>query len=128
LRHRNHLGVMTASALALTSTTTVVDLRSAATGTYGTEARKTSGSAQILWAGNTVRDNALKYTGTGNDRDPILIRVGSTVPTNTVPGYYLEDVNMDGLSKYTGSGNDRDPIIVNIGATTPTNTRAEQLP
>ena len=128
VRHRNHLGCMTAAASALTSTTTVVDLKSVATGTYGTEARKTSGNAQLLWAGNTVRDNSMKYTGTGNDRDPILVRVGSTIPTNTVSGYYIEDVNMDGLSKYTGSGNDRDPIIVNIGATTPTNTRAEQLP
>ena len=24
----------------------------------------------------------VKYTGTGNDRDPILVNVGSNVPTN----------------------------------------------
>ena len=28
-------------------------------------------------------DGTAKYTGTGNDRDPILINVGGTVPTNT---------------------------------------------
>ncbi len=128
VRHRNHLGCMTGSAYALSSTTTTINLRSASTGTYGTEARKTSGSAQLLWAGNTVRTNPVAYTGTGNDRDPILVRVGSTTPNNTAAGYYPEDVNMDGRSKYTGTANDRDPILVNVGSATPTNTRVEQLP
>ncbi len=128
IRHRNHLGCMTGSAVALSSTTTTVDLRSAATGTYGTEARKTSGSVQLLWAGNAVRDISVTYTGSGNDRDPILVKVGSTTPNSTAAGYHLEDVNMDGLCKYTGSGNDRDPILVNVGSATPTNTRVQQLP
>ena len=28
-------------------------------------------------------DGTVKYTGTANNRDPILINVGGTVPTNT---------------------------------------------
>ena len=63
-----------------------------------------------------------------NDRDPILVAVGGTVPTATVSGYLPTDVNMDGRVKYTGSVNDRDPILVNVGGTVPTNTRVEQLP
>jgi hypothetical protein len=128
VRHRNHLGAMTANALSLSATSTTVDLKATTLSTYGTGALKTIGSVRALWAGNVVANNELRYTGSGNDRDPILTRIGSTVPTNTVPGYYHEDVTMDGLVQYTGTGNDRDPILVNIGATVPTNTRLEQLP
>ena len=75
-----------------------------------------------------LRDTSLRYTGSGNDRDPILVAVGSTTPNNTAPGYLPADVNLDGTVKYTGSANDRDPILVNVGSTTPNNTRTEQLP
>ncbi|HQV57199.1 MAG TPA: hypothetical protein PKV27_04240 [Ilumatobacteraceae bacterium] len=78
--------------------------------------------------GNVVRDGGVKYTGSGNDRDPILIRVGSTTPNNTVNGYFAEDCTLNGQVKYTGSGNDRDPILVNVGSSVPTNVRVEQLP
>jgi hypothetical protein len=54
--------------------------------------------------------------------------VGGTTPNNTVTGYRLQDVNMDGVTKYTGTSNDRDPILVNVGSTTPNNTRNQQLP
>ena len=128
IRHRNHLGAMTSGAVLLSSTSTVVDFTSATTSTYGTEARKTSGNHMTLWSGNTLWDNELKYTGSNNDRDPVLVRIGGTVPTNTVLGYYRDDVNLDGVVKYTGSDNDRDPILVNIGGTVPTQVRTEQLP
>lgn len=128
IRHRNHLGAMTSGAVFLSSTATVVDFTSASTSTYGTEARKSNGTYLTLWSGNTLWDNELKYTGSNNDRDPVLVRIGGTIPTNTVPGYYRDDVNLDGVVKYTGSGNDRDPILVNIGGTVPTQVRTEQLP
>lgn len=128
LRHRNHLGMMTATTRALSGTTTNVDFTSAATTTYGTEARRTVGSAQVMWAGNCDGNSALRYVGDPNDRDPILLRIGGSVPTNSVAGYHTEDVNMDGLVRYVGDPNDRDPILVNIGGTVPTNSRFEQLP
>ncbi|MEZ4740123.1 MAG: trypsin-like peptidase domain-containing protein [Flavobacteriales bacterium] len=128
VRHRNHLGVMSANAIALSGSTTVVDLRIPATATYGTEATRTIGAVRALWAGNCLNDGQLLYTGSGNDRDRILARIGGSVPTNTVNGFYLEDVNMDGQAKYTGGTNDRDMILFNIGGTVPTNSRNEQLP
>jgi len=30
-------------------------------------------------------DGLVKYTGAGNDRDPILTNIGGVVPTNTRP-------------------------------------------
>ncbi len=128
VRHRNHLGVMTATAIALGSSPTAIDLSSVATATWGTDARKAVGPFMALWTGNALQDATLKYTGSSNDRDPILQVVGSTTPTNTVAGYQGVDVNMDGVVKYTGTGNDRDPILVNIGSTTPNDVRSEQLP
>jgi len=50
------------------------------------------------------------------------------MPHNTVSGYSLRDVNMNGIVKYTGTANDRDPIILNVGSTTPNGARAGQLP
>ena len=74
-------------------------------------------------------DGSIRYVGANNDRDPILVAVGSTTPNNTLSAQYrVEDVNLDGSVKYTGALNDRDPILVNVGSTTPNNTRAEQVP
>ena len=128
VRHRNHLGAMTFSPQPFGTGVRSVDLRDPALATWGTEARKLMGSLYALWAGNTFSDNVLRYTGAANDRDPILVRIGGTIPTATVTGYHVEDVNLDGTVRYTGNNNDRDPILVNIGGTVPTNTRTEQLP
>ena len=128
IRHRNHLGVMTGTAVAISSTPTTIDFTSASFGTNGANARKAVGGLMVLWAGNVLRDQSLTYTGSGNDRDPILVRVGSTTPNNTAVGYFPEDVHMEGVATSPGSGNDRDPILVNVGSTTPNNLRSEQLP
>ncbi len=131
LRHRNHLAVMTLNDVVLNNLSTSLDLGAAATATFGTNARKPiTGTfpTQALWAGDATFNGQVKYTGSGNDRDPILTTVGSTTPNNTVTLYSTRDVNMNGNVKYTGSGNDRDPILVNVGSTTPNNVRVQQLP
>jgi hypothetical protein len=128
VRHRNHLGIMTASPVAMSGATPAIDFTVGTTATYGTDARKTVGSARVMWAGNVLPNNQLRYTGTGNDRDPILVRIGGSTPTLVVNGYFPEDVTMNGRVAYTGTGNDRDPILVNIGGSVPTSTRTEQLP
>ncbi len=128
VRHRNHLGVMTAGTLVLGSPPTAVNFTLPATITYGTDARKNISGVMVLWAGNVIGDAAVKYTGLFNDRDQILNKIGGSVPTITVSGYWPEDVNLNGVVKYTGLFNDRDPILVNIGGAVPTNVRVEQLP
>jgi uncharacterized delta-60 repeat protein len=130
VRHRNHFAVMTAAPVTLTtSNATVIDFTNPATLIYGTNAEKQVGTRMVLWAGDATGDGTLKYTGAANDRDPILIAVGSTTPNNTVPNVYdRRDTNLDGVIKYTGSANDRDIILTNVGSTTPNNTRTQQLP
>ncbi len=126
VRHRNHTGAMTAAAI--TANGQSIDMSSPATALYGTEPAQTDGVRNALWLGNTTADIYVKYTGTLNDRDPILTRLGGSTPTSTVAGYYLEDVNMDGLVKYTGVSNDRDLVLTTVGGTIPTNTRTQQVP
>jgi len=128
LRHRNHMGCMTAAPVALAAAPVTIDFTMPSTATWGTQARKQDGATTLLWSGNALRDQTLLYMGAGNDRDPILAIIGGSVPTNTVPGYMLEDTNLDGLVKYTGGGNDRDLILANIGGAVPTADRTEQLP
>ncbi|MBP6311206.1 MAG: hypothetical protein KA408_02985 [Flavobacteriales bacterium] len=128
IRHRNHLGVMTLNSVALSATPVVVDFRSSSTLTWGTNARMTKDNRSMLWSGNSIKDGVLKYTGSNNDRDPILGIIGGIVPTNSIAGYYLEDTDMSGVVKYTGAPNDRDLILENIGGVVPTNTVLQQLP
>jgi hypothetical protein len=126
--HRNHLPVLSSSTINLGPLGVFLNFRSATTGNYGTNAQNAIGGVRALWAGDVTGDGTIKYTGPSNDRDPILVKVGSTTPNNTVAGYWREDVNLTGQVKYAGPANDRDPILVNVGSTTPNNTRVRQLP
>ena len=131
LRHRNHLGVMTGNARALTvdPAANTIDMRIASTSTYGTSARKLKGTVYCLWAGDTNFNGTVKYAGGSNDRDPILTLIGGTTPTNTVNNVYNgADLNLDGTVKYAGSANDRDIILQTVGGSVPTATRTQQLP
>ena len=126
--HRNHQGCMTASTVALVPGITSVDLTLPGTITFGTAARQAIGGIRALWPGEVQDRQDIKYTGAGNDRDPILQVIGGSIPTATVPGYLGADVNMDGSVKYTGTANDRDVMLGTIGGSVPTNIRVQQLP
>jgi hypothetical protein len=129
IRHRNHLGAMSAAPIEFDPyTTTGFDATDPATALHGTEAMHTLGTVRALWKGNAHVDAQVRYTGDSNDRDIVLQAIGGAVPTNTVSGYHPADANMDGIIKYTGARNDRDDILQTIGGSVPTNTRGEQLP
>jgi hypothetical protein len=89
---------------------------------------QTDGIRMGLWPGDVNTNGVVRYTGSANDRDPVLTAIGGVVPTATVTGYRREDVNLDGWTIYTGSGNDRDFILTTIGGTMPTNTRSSTVP
>jgi len=128
VRHRNHLGTMTEDTITFASGAVNVDFTLLSTDLFGTQPQKQVGARRALWAGDVSFDNAVQYTGSGNDRDPILVTIGGTTPNNVIYGYHSGDVNLDGSVKYTGSANDRDRILINVGSTTPTNIREGQLP
>lgn len=111
VRHRNHLGCMTANAFTLGPTPEAVDLSISNTPAYGTNARNPVGTRMVLWQGDCTSDGRVKYTGAGNDRDRILSTIDNIDPTTVIQGYHTEDVNMDGVVKYTGVHNDRDRVL-----------------
>ena len=104
------------------------DLSNGSTALFGTDATKPLNGRALLWAGNALGDENLRYAGSENDRGPILVALEGSLPTAVAIGYVKEDVNMDGRVRFVGSNNDRDPVLVNVGGTLPTATRAEQLP
>jgi len=129
IRHRNHLGVMSASSIALSSTPATVDFTNPATATYGINARHNINGTMCLWPGDGNRNGTVQYTGTGNDRDPVLVAIGGSVATNTVTNVYSPlDINMNGTISYTGLGNDRDVILQAIGGSVASAVRMQQLP
>ncbi len=130
VKPRNHLPVMSATSapVAYGAAPAAVDFTLPGTAVYDNDARKNVGGVMLIAAGDVTFNGTVRYTGTGNDRDPIILRVGGSTPNNTVSGYWREDVNMDGVVKYTGTANDRDIILTNVGSTTPNSTRVATLP
>ncbi|MBK6830783.1 MAG: hypothetical protein IPG92_08620, partial [Flavobacteriales bacterium] len=130
VKPRNHLPVMLSlsTPFAYGTSTATVDFTLPGTQVYDADARKNVDGVMVLAAGDATFNEELKYVGLGNDRDPILSRIGGSVPTATIAGYWPEDVNMDGIVKYVGANNDRDPILLNVGGSTPTAVRNAQLP
>ena len=128
VRHRNHLGMMTAAPVQVDVENHLVDMIFGGLAVHGTEPRRAQPAGRYtMWSGNVPFNGMVRYTGAGNGRDPILLSVGP-LPTNTVTGYSNADVDMNGQIRYTGAGNDREPILINIGGSVPTATRFEQLP
>lgn len=128
LRHRNHLAVMSAEAIALSMTSALLDLTTGADRYYGGDANVVAPGVYALWCGDVTANGQVKYSGSGNDRSPILTCLGGADLTLMLHGYHGEDVNMDGQVKYSGSGNDRSLILQTIGGSDMTVTRTTRVP
>ncbi|MFD2574541.1 Ig-like domain-containing protein [Spirosoma soli] len=139
VRHRNHLGIMSQTALPLSITATVVDFRNSATPTFtysGTTSytQVSVDQAQVvveqgvaMWAGNALGENLAStphnlavYQGSNNDVNRTYQQVinasanSLTTPFYKLRGYYEGDVNMDGQVIFQGTGNDVEFIYQNI--------------
>ncbi len=123
IRHRNHLGAMTADPIALSTMGTVVDFTQTTialwddgTGFNGFE-QVTIGGSYALWAGNTNQNQATVYSGQANDKSPIFNKI-DTAPGNSLRlqsyvfnGYHSEDVNLSGEAIFSGQSNDPNYIF-----------------
>ncbi|GAB3022968.1 cadherin-like domain-containing protein [Spirosoma pulveris] len=132
VKHRNHLGVMTATAVPLSTTGTLVDfttmtsaqLWNTTVGSFNYEGWEqiTVGAKQAMWAGDASYNGKVKYQGANNDLITIFSEVIAAQPGNPSPlynydnalGYYFGDVNMDGKVKYQGTTNDTSLIFTNV--------------
>ena len=118
LRHRNHLGAMSASPVAISSATGLVDLTTSAG--YGTNGQVRIGAIYALWMGDTNGDNQVIAAGPANDRNGILslVLAAPSNPTHNanyiVSGYNAADVNLDGTIVAAGPGNDVNLLLYTV--------------
>jgi len=121
VRHRNHLGVLTADAYALSETVTNLDFTDSDLAAFGANARKVLNNGQLaLWAGNTNGDRQIMAAGAATDVNAIT-NIVFTDPANTdasvthiVPGYYTQDVDMNGKVVLSGAETDVFFITSNV--------------
>jgi len=129
VKHRNHLGTMTATAIPIAGEMAVIDFTTKAHADlyhlpgYDTLAVTTVLNKRALWIGNTNKDGKSKYDGPNNDRIvanfEVVTESGNTqnaLNYDFATGYYQGDVNMDGKVKYDGVGNDM--ILIQNGVIT----------
>jgi hypothetical protein len=131
VRHRNHLGVMTAATYALSQIPTDIDLTVSTTTTFGTNARRSVAGtfpAMTMWTGNANSNTLVNYSGSANDRTAILNFLGAATFLTPQAGYNSQDVNMNGVVTYSGSNNDRTTLLNSLGASTFLTPIVEQLP
>ena len=120
VRHRNHLGVMSANTVLITIATPLTDFTISATPVFGTNPMKVIGNVRVLWSGNTNVNKAVIAAGPLNDVNPVLIKVlGDPENFNfaanyIVYGYWPTDVSMDGRTIAAGPNNDLNPILANV--------------
>jgi hypothetical protein len=111
VRHRNHLGVMTAGTITISSASQTIDFTSASTPTYGLNAQVTLGNGmKAMWAGNSkgitlAGTDKVNYVGLGSSLSGIKAAIGSALSVQ-VTGYLKADLNLDGKASYTGLGSD----------------------
>ncbi len=121
VKHRNHLGAMTATPITAVAKVAAFDFTTASGNdlynldpSYNGVEQVSYLGHQALWAGNAYPDNKCKYDGAANDRiiingDVIFhpLNTSNTLNFNNAVGYYQGDINLDGKAKYDGIGNDR---------------------
>ncbi|MEO1029820.1 MAG: HYR domain-containing protein [Bacteroidota bacterium] len=123
IKHRNHLGIMSNSTVALSTSVSIIDFRDGITATFGTNAQTTLGLPNgtfALWVGDTNGDKVIQYAGGIQDTPGILAEVLNdngnflNLPTFTATGYSDRDVNMDGNIQYSGGNSELSFILQNV--------------
>jgi len=122
VKHRNHIGAMSASTIALKEdTATVVDFTNSVFSTYGSNAQVVLGSGDTaLWAGDTNHTGQVRFTGALNGsniiKDAVLADPSNVLNfiTYSASGYLDIDVNMNGIGKFSGENNDSNILKDNV--------------
>lgn len=135
VKHRNHLGIRTAAAQALSNTPLAYDFTTGLGQAYDNPGVTTNDAMDDLgsgvfgmWGGNASGNTNTRYNGSGNDRNAILATVGITTPNDVILDvYHICDVNLNTNVRYNGSSNDRNAILATVGITTPNDVITEHL-
>ena len=127
IKHRNHLAIMSAAAVALPNAA-AYDFTTAQTQAYGTLPLAVLSTGFGMYMGDANSDGVVKYNLANNDKLLIYNRIGNAGFNVTVSGYYNEDINLDGVVKYNLANNDKLLIYNVIGSAGFNTTVATQVP
>jgi SprB repeat len=122
VKHRNHLGIMTANSMTLSMTPTMVDFTNPNPSTvwikpgYPTTItntpRHTIGSVAVMWGGDANSNKNSKYNGLANDKEVIGNDIGIGNINNSLYQVYKNtDLNMDGMVRYNNTDNDKNWLL-----------------
>jgi len=123
VKHRNHLGTMTAQPIALTSGGTTVDFTSTSLDLYNRTTnfngfeQATVGTRRALWLGDTNVDGRVIFSGQNTDKTDVFNAIDQTSlnvlksQSYVLRGYGFGDVNLDGRTIFAGQNNDITPIF-----------------
>jgi hypothetical protein len=121
VHHRNHLPVMSGAAVTIPNMgmwNFADTLNYPPYGTGKLALTYLENGVRGLITGDVNRDGKLTYSGPQNDRGLIINQIyyqtGSPLITQTIQGYYHEDLTMNRIVKYSGPGNDQREIILNL--------------
>jgi hypothetical protein len=119
VNHKNHLGIMTNTTVAIAATAlpAVIDFTDVNTETYGTQPAQAilPSGAMALWAGDANGDGAVNFSGDVNRVavDVLLFPTNASFSTNYdfANGYFQSDVLLDGNVSFS---NDINQILLSI--------------
>lgn len=118
IKHRNHLGIMSANPVSMGMSSTIIDFTSTDPNlvwvkpgyllSFFNAPRMLSGERALLWGGDANTNKVAKYNGLWNDKEIILSDLGLPNINNTLYQVYRRsDLNMDGRIRYNGFENDK---------------------
>lgn len=121
IKHRNHLGVMSAVAAPLSQVTRVANFNNSGFNTFGTNARVSLGNGKMaLWAGDANNNSNIKFSGSNNDanttKDYVIADPNNILNflTFSSTGYLNCDIDLNGFARFSGPQNDSNFIKDNV--------------
>jgi hypothetical protein len=122
VKHRNHLGAMSAATVNLSdNVTTIVNFTNSSFSTFGSNAQTILNSGNTaLWAGDANTDDSITFSGSDNDvnaiKDYILADPSNILNfiTYVSSGYLMQDLDLNSATIFSGSPSDSNLIKDNI--------------
>lgn len=124
LRHRNHLGIRTATALDLVNPPVLKDFSLGTSEAYTNGSITTNanmrliGSTYAMWAGNANSNTNIRYSGLSNDNQTLLATLGGNTAAVLSSVYNNSDLNLNGVVRYSGLNNDNQVLLNSLGGNT----------
>ena len=120
IKHRNHLGILTANAIALTLTPPLYDFTLSLTSAFTDPMYMNAPMVLMtgkycMWGGDVNGDAIVRYTGPSNDNTALLQGCLGGNPALVISNVYSNcDLNMNGNIRYSGPSNDNSFLLQTV--------------